>query len=186
MISLGLSTFLWFYMILHMKSVFLSTVSIINIGMSIPVALFLYHFVFRISYFSLLHILAVIVILGIGNDNIFVLNDTFTQSGQIKFLSVDLDRRMAYTIRKSAKAMMITSLTTIVSFLATSFSNIMPISSFGIFAAIVVAVNYLIVILVMPPFIIIYEKYIKERFKCLCCKKIKKSAETNLSSFITK
>lgn len=51
----------------------------------------------------------------------------------------------------------------------------MPISAFGLFAAIAVAINYLETIMIMPSYFIIYEKYIKYRFKYNCLKKCKKN-----------
>lgn len=85
--------------------------------------------------------------------------------------------------------MIVTSLTTIFSFLATGLSTIMPISAFGIFAAIAVFINYLEAILIMPAYIIIYEKFVKKAelylfgLNCLKkCKKNKKIAENNNST----
>jgi predicted RND superfamily exporter protein len=64
--------------------------------------------------------------------------------------------------------MMVTSITTVFSFIATGFSTIMPISTFGIFAAILVTINYFEVILILPIYYLIYDKHIQPRFKCLC------------------
>lgn len=67
---------------------------------------------------------------------------------------------MAVTFRRAAKAMFATSSTTSAAFLATGLSNIMPISSFGIFASILIPMNFLIVITFFPAILIIYEKKI--------------------------
>lgn len=90
--------------------------------MSIPITLILYNYVFAIKYLSLLHILSILIVIALGTDDVFVFNDIWNQSGQIKFLKVDLNRRLAYTFRKSSKAMIVTSITTMFSFLATGFS----------------------------------------------------------------
>lgn len=74
---------------------------------------------------------------------------------------------MAFTFRRASKAMLATSSTTAAAFLATGFSKIMPISSFGFFAGILVPVNYLLVISYFPTLLIIYEKYTKN----MCVKK---------------
>ena len=79
---------------------------------------------------------------------------------------------MAFTWRRDSKAMFVTSITTAVAFLATSISKIMPISSFGIFASIVVPMNYILVIFVFPPFVVLSEKYCK-----CCCRRRKKAKE---------
>lgn len=55
-------------------------------------------------------------------------------------------------------AMLITSATTIISFLATAISKLMPIKTYGFFAAITIATNYILVITIFPAFLVIREK----------------------------
>lgn len=62
------------------------------------------------------------------------------------------------------KNQLATSSTTSAAFLVSYFSEIMPISSFGIFAGILIPINYLLVILYYPVVIISYEKYVKGMF----------------------
>ena len=64
---------------------------------------------------------------------------------------------MAYTFRRSARAIFVTSATTSVAFFGNAFSEMMPLRAFGIFAGTIVPVNYILVILFMPPTLIIYE-----------------------------
>lgn len=65
---------------------------------------------------------------------------------------------MALTFRRAAWAMLATSSTTSAAFLATGLSDIMPISAFGIFAGILVPINYLLTIFFMPCILIIRKK----------------------------
>lgn len=69
--------FIWAYVTLHLKSIFLSTISMINIAISIPMGLVIYKIFLRIPFFCLLHILVVLIVLGIGADNTFLFNDTW-------------------------------------------------------------------------------------------------------------
>ena len=62
--------------------------------------------------------------------------------------------------------MLVTSLTTSVSFLATTFSPILPICGFGIFSGIVIAVNYLLIMIALPCIQLCYEMYIAPKFNC--------------------
>ena len=83
---------------------------------------------------------------------------------------------MAYAFRRAARAMAVTSSTTSVAFMANIFSPIMPIRGFGIYAGIIVPVNYILVVLVLPPATIWYERYIDGCFtncfnKIFCRKK---------------
>lgn len=76
---------------------------------------------------------------------------------------------MAYTFKRASKAMLATSSTTGAAFLATGLSDIMPISSFGIFAGILIPMNFLLVITYYPASLMVYEYY----FKNMCSKKAK-------------
>lgn len=71
--------------------------------------------------------------------------------------------RLAYAFRRAARATAITSSTTSVAFLANFFSPIMPIASFGIYAAIIISANYLLIIMIFPPVIIFWERNLANR-----------------------
>jgi len=53
----------------------------------------------------------------------------------------------------------VTTFTTAVAFLANVFSKLMPIRSFGIFAAVMIPMNYFLVITVYPAVLMIHERY---------------------------
>ena len=158
--------FVWAYMAFHLRSAFLSGCSMFNILMSFFLTLVLYRAIFRIEFFSFLHILAVFVVLGVAADDVFVYTDAFNQAREYKQLKGDLSKQIAYTQRRASKAIFVTSFTTAVAFLATGMSDLMPISSFGFFAAIIIPMNYVLVITAYPPILVIWHKYIRFR----CCK----------------
>lgn len=56
--------------------------------------------------------------------------------------------------------MLITSMTTVFAFLATAISVIMPIMTYGIFAAINILVNFILVITLFPAFLVLREKFL--------------------------
>ena len=155
---------IWLYVTFHLRSLFLSSVAMLNIATSIPMALVLYNLVFGISFFSLLHILVLLIILGIGADNTFIFNDTWNSTKDIPALKDNLENRAAYTFRKASKAIIATSITNLVAFLGTCFSSIMPITAFGIFAIIIVTLNYILIIFILPTQYIFYEKFIINLF----------------------
>ena len=63
------------YIVFHTKSLFLASVSLLNVLMSVPISIFVYNSIFKVEYFSSLHLSAVIIIIGIGSDDIFVFHD---------------------------------------------------------------------------------------------------------------
>ena len=68
------------YMSFHMKSFFLAFISLSNIMMSIPIAMVIYNYVLKITYFSNPHLSIIIIIIGIGADDIFVFHDIWESS----------------------------------------------------------------------------------------------------------
>jgi len=172
--------FIWLYVTIHLQSLFLSTVSMLNIGLSIPMGLIIYKIFLKIPFFSLLHVAVLLIILGIGADNTFLFNDTWNQAKQIPAIRDKLEERVAYSLRKASGAIIATSVTNFVAFLGTCFSVFMPISAFGIFAVIVVSIDYILIILILPMYYVLYEKHIQPLFswkslfskllRCLCCR----------------
>ena len=63
---------------------------------------------------------------------------------------------MSYSFKKSVVALGVTSFTGCVAFLANGFSPIMPLRAIGIYAAIIVPVNALLIAWMLPPMIITY------------------------------
>ena len=170
--------FVWAYMAFHLRSAFLSGCSMLNILMSFFLTLVLYRAIFRIEYLSFLHILAVFVVLRVAADDVFVYTDAFNQAREYKQLEGDLSKQIAYTQRRASKAIFVTSFTTAVAFLATGMSDLMPISSFGFFAAIIIPMNYVLVITAYPPILVIWHKYIRFR----CCKFCEKQPQKKVVS----
>ncbi|GBG34319.1 Protein dispatched-like 1 [Hondaea fermentalgiana] len=178
-------------MILHLRSLFMSSVGLLSILISIVVALFFYTGIFRIEYFSSVHIVTFFLILGIGADDLFVWVDAYYQSerywpGVRGFASKEeagkanvygtnneedevLVARLTYTYQRAAGAVLNTSATTAGAFLATGVSPIAPIASFGIFAAITIMLNFVWTIILYPAVVIIFEKYFRGRYCCCGC-----------------
>lgn len=71
--------------------------------------------------------------------------------------STELQDWVLYATNRASKAIFATSLTTAGAFAATTTSNIMPIASFGIFAALLVFMLFLINVLLLPSVLVLYE-----------------------------
>lgn len=68
---------------------------------------------------------------------------------------------MSYSFKRSAVAIAVTSSTTCAAFLANAFSDIMPIRAFGIYAGIIIPMNYLLTSLLLPPMINLHDRHLK-------------------------
>jgi predicted RND superfamily exporter protein len=161
--------FVLIYVSFHLKSTFLAGCAMGAIAFSYPISIFVNRFIFQVDFFQTLNFIAVFVILGISADNVFVITDTWQQSGQYETLNPNEDKhknfqkRMNHTWRGATKAVSTTSFTTIMAFIATGFSKIMPISAFGFFAATLVAVNYVFAIVTFPACLIFFERHLAHR-----------------------
>jgi protein dispatched 1 len=157
----GSLIFVFLYISFHLKSVFLGFCSVFIIILSLPVTLVIYSLIFQIKYYAALHNLVIFIVLGVGADDVFVLYDAWTQSLKYEEFKTNTVKRLAYTLRRSFVSVLVTSSTTSIAFLSNAFSQIMPIKSFGYFASIIIAVNFVLVLFILPVIIIFWEKYIK-------------------------
>jgi hypothetical protein len=106
--------------------------------------------------------LLIFLVLGIGADDIFVYTDAWRQSAD-EFSSDDpralRHARTHYALSRTAKAVFNTSFTTTVAFLSQIGSELMPIRSLGIYASIVIILNYIFAITFTPVVVLIAEDY---------------------------
>mgnify|MGYP003326527292 CR=1 FL=1 len=149
--------FTFSYMTFHLGSPFLGSFSMILIVASFPITALITEGILGVTWYGDLHNAIILIIMGIAADDIFVFYDAWRQSACIEEFKGDKNKRMCYTFRRSSRAMAVTSTTTMAAFCANYFSPIMPIKSFGIFAGIIVPVNYILVVIFYPSFIFIHE-----------------------------
>ena len=127
----------------------------------------IYRVLFDFRYIGIFHVLSVFIILGIGADDVFVFSDTWRASKDRVY--PNLLSRFSDVYSHAAGAMFITSFTTMVAFISNVFSPLLGVSSFGMFSALLVFVNYCSVIIFFPTVVITHELYWKN-WKWPCCK----------------
>lgn len=156
----------YIYIAVHTRSMLTASVAMLESIFSIPVGYFFFKVVCRVQFFQWINVLVLFVVLGIGADDVFVFVDAFAQSGYELRRAGEIATllpRITHTMRRSIHAVFVTSFTTAAAFLATAFTPLLPLVSFGIFAALVLVSLFLINLLVLPPFLIIYERYFARR-----------------------
>ena len=151
--------FVAIYLTFHLKSKFLAFIGVSLILLSYPITLLITEGILRVTYLGGLQMVSIYLVLGIACDDIFVFIDAWRQSENIapEIFQGDKSRRMAYAWRRACRAMAVTSSTTSVAFFSNVFSPIMPIKSFGIIAGVIIPINYLLVVMFMPPATIYFE-----------------------------
>ena len=118
------------------------------------------------------NIISFYIILGVGVDDIFVFTDQFkiAQGGS------DLTPRMQRTYNVAAKAMFTTSCTTFISFISNASSVFPAVSTFGLFSALLVLVNFCAVTTFFPAVFAVYRTHVRHKWwdhpsLLFCCKK---------------
>ena len=156
--------FIFLFMWFQTGSLWLTAWGVFSVISSFVITNLIYRVIFDYRYIGVFHVLSIFIILGIGSDNIFVFMDTWKQSRFQSFKT--LAHRLSSVYRRAAKATLITSFTTTVAFLSNVQSPLLAISSFGLFSAILVIVNYLSVILFFPTVIILH--HTSRSGRCCC------------------
>lgn len=140
----------------------------LQILLSMPCALFVYRTIFGVEFVTQLHVLAIYLVLGIGADDLFVFYDAWLQSAhEAPDISGSDVTRMNYAYKRAAGAMLTTSFTTSIAFIATASSPVMPISAFGYFAASCVIMNYVLVMTVFPALLMVWHQ--SGSLNACCC-----------------
>lgn len=159
-------TFIFLFVLFQTQSVWITGWAVFSILTCFFGANLIYRLILDCRYIGIFHVLSVFIILGIGADDVFVFVDTWKASEEMTF--DDLAARLSFVYKRAARAMFITSVTTVVAFMTSVFSPLLGVSTFGIFSALLVFVNYCSVILFFPTVIITYELFWKEwRWNCL-------------------
>jgi len=161
--------FVFCWIRLNTGSWFLAFVGFFEIFFSIPVAWFLFTVVFQIKYFSTLNTLALFIVAAIGADDIFIFMDAYKQSQYHLDILTDLETRMSWVYRRTGTAMAITSATTCAAFLCTLITPLSSIQSFGVFAACVIFIDYVLVMSLFCTAVVIYHDRFESRARFGCC-----------------
>lgn len=136
---------------LYTKSVILALMTMCAIVFSLGLAYFIYSMVFKLSFFPFMNLLAVVVIVGIGADDVFIYvtmwNWAIAERIRLKSLALpiasttsissdssyseSLSGLIALTLRHAALSMFVTSLTTSVAFYTNLLNSITAVRCFG-------------------------------------------------------
>ena len=168
LLTFGSLTFIFSFMVFHTKSLWISSFAVLSIGCSFLAANIIYRIVLGYAYFGLFHIIAMFIILGIGADDLFIFLDVWKNTAFNCYPS--LAHRLSDAYKRSSISMLITSVTTVIAFFASAFSPLLPAQSFGIFAGLLVIVNYISVIVFFPTVVIMHHIYFAQfKWPCFAC-----------------
>ncbi|XP_036438134.1 protein dispatched homolog 1 [Colossoma macropomum] len=152
-------------MCVYTKSVFITIMTMFAIISSLVVSYVLYRVVFNFEFFPFMNLTALIILVGIGADDAFVLCDVWNYTKMDKPNS-ELSETVNVTLQHAALSMFVTSFTTAAAFYANYVSNITAIRCFGVYAGTAILVNYVLMITWLPAVVVLHERYLLNLFIC--------------------
>lgn len=152
-------------MCVYTRSVFITLMTIIAIISSLIVSYFLYRMVFNFEFFPFMNLTALIILVGIGADDAFVLCDVWNYTKFDK-PNAELSETVSVTLQHAALSMFVTSFTTAAAFYANYVSNITAIRCFGVYAGTAILVNYILMVTWLPAVVVLHERYLPNMLPC--------------------
>jgi hypothetical protein len=159
------------YVLMHTGSGFLTFMGLMNVLLAFPLAFWLYTGLFHIESLPILTPVTLIVCIGIAVDDVFVFVDTFKQTDA----GESLDGRVAKMISSCVSATAFTTLSSVSAFAANTVSDVVALSNFGLLTALVVGLNWIILVMIIPSAIGFWWRYLAPckatTFLCCCYKR---------------
>ncbi|XP_061097480.1 protein dispatched homolog 1 [Conger conger] len=152
-------------MCVYTRSVFITLMTMFAIISSLIVAYFLYRVVFSFQFFPFMNLTALIILVGIGADDAFVLCDVWNYT-KLDRPDGELAKTVGVTLQHAALSMFVTSFTTAAAFYANYVSNITAIRCFGVYAGTAILVNYVLMVTWLPAVVVLHERYLLHLFTC--------------------
>ncbi|KAJ7341042.1 hypothetical protein JRQ81_004712 [Phrynocephalus forsythii] len=152
-------------MCVYTKSMFITLMTMFAIISSLIVSYFLYRVVFNFEFFPFMNLTALIILVGIGADDAFVLCDVWNYTKFDKSHAATSET-VSITLQHAALSMFVTSFTTAAAFYANYVSNITAIRCFGVYAGTAILVNYILMVTWLPAVVVLHERYLLNIFSC--------------------
>lgn len=160
----------WLVMLIHMRSLFLSSLALLQVLLSFPVAFFIYRIVLGIELFGGLQAVAIFIVLGVGADDCFIYVDAFKETVKLSVIpGWGLPERLSFAYKRAQFTMLVTTCTTGFAFTMLAISSIPTVRYFGVFAALLIVSNYCMVMTLYTCVLVLWDRnFRKLRFKKLC------------------
>ena len=147
------------FILWHTKSGILTIGALLCVASSFPLAGWIYRVAFDFHWVGVFAFIALFLTIGIAVDDVFVLLDYWRAAPSETYSTIE--GRLEWALEHSIVSMGSTSITTAAAFGANMLSPIPTIRLFGMIMALLSLVNYIVVLLVFPSFIMLEERRIK-------------------------
>jgi len=137
-------------MCLYTRSLFITLTAFTFIFFAVVVAYFIYGVVLQITFFPFMNLLAVVVLLGIGVDDVFVYLSVWRQAKHERD-TMTADQLAKTVICRATPSALASSATTAAAFFTGgATSNVIVLRCFGVFAGLAVTCHFVILAVAMP------------------------------------
>ncbi|KAK0410953.1 hypothetical protein QR680_005407 [Steinernema hermaphroditum] len=160
-------------------SLFFTTSVVATIAQSLVAAYFFYRVVFKLNFFPFINLLTIVLLLGIGADDAFILRQYWRRERR-GVNEAPMGKLVETCLSHSILSMGVTTETTVLVVLANLISHVTAIKCFAVFASMALCANYLLVISFLPACLIFQKKYSHVTSLCVP-KKILFFAQVELS-----
>ncbi|KAF3823932.1 hypothetical protein GH733_006936 [Mirounga leonina] len=149
----------------YTRSLFITLMTMFAVISSLIVSYFLYRVVFNFEFFPFMNLTALVILVGIGADDAFVLCDVWSYT-KFDRPHAATTETVGVTLQHAALSMFVTSFTTAAAFYANYVSNITAIRCFGVYAGTAILVNYVLMVTWLPAVVVLHERYLLNMFSC--------------------
>ena len=175
---IGSFGFLFFFSVIHMKSIFASIFGVVGVFFSIPCATAFQFGVINIHHFDALNVIGLFLICGIGSDCVFIVFDLFRQTKSVPGVTIPL--RLAYACEHGIMALATSASTAGVAFLAMISSGVRIMKYFGIYCFLELFFAFIFTFTFYIGILAIWAKYFEDK-SCKCKSKCKCQKEPQLN-----
>eukprot|EP00929_Paragymnodinium_shiwhaense_P041948 TRINITY_DN21789_c0_g1_i1.p1 TRINITY_DN21789_c0_g1~~TRINITY_DN21789_c0_g1_i1.p1 ORF type:complete len:1273 (+),score=262.68 TRINITY_DN21789_c0_g1_i1:219-4037(+) len=158
--------FVLMYLMVHTRSVLLSIMGLLIIGISVPLSYVIFAVLSGATTMSIASFLSLFLVVGLGSDVVFVYTDVWRDSVGV---ADNEEARMVWCYQHAGKATLATTFTTALSFFANLASVLKPLREFGLFMGLCVVLVWLLVSGVFLPLCKIDDDICRSRLGG-CCK----------------
>ncbi|GMH88013.1 hypothetical protein TL16_g11030 [Triparma laevis f. inornata] len=128
---------------------------------SLGLGFFLYNTVLRLPHFPFMNATTIFLAIGIGADDVFVYVDSWRHSLKhcrgVDGQPPSKKERLEYSLKHAGMSTFVTSFTTSAAFAANIMSKIVSVKCFGVFAALVILCDYVLMITFLPAVVLNYD-----------------------------
>lgn len=184
-LALGVIVCVFLLTWVHTRSFWVMAATALELALSFPLAYLVYRGVLGVVWMGTLNFLSLFLVVGIGADDSFVVTDAWRQSAVV-LPRDDLERRMHWTLSKSARTMAVTSVTSAAAFFANMISTIAPMRLFGLLTGTMVLADFLMTVILVPTTLVLATKTCRGRSVCnvMCDRKRVRSGREAGSGYV--